>query len=122
MKKENLSSTQTRGYELFKALFGHETRGVSCQELADKFELGKATVLRDLQTMQEAGLAQQLPNKKWRVAPSFGHFAIKMLNNVQAERQRLNEVVQRYGLAEFGTTESAPRFEQEMATAPKVDF
>lgn len=98
MNKDNLSSTQTRGYELFKALFGYEIQGVSCQMLADRFGLGKATVLRDLQTMQEAGLAEQLPNKQWRVAPSFGRHAIKILNEVQRARQKLDEVAQRYGV------------------------
>ncbi|SUO97685.1 helix-turn-helix domain-containing protein [Suttonella indologenes] len=100
MKKENLSSTQTRGYELFKALFGYEMNGVSCQTLADRFGLGKATVLRDLQTMAASGLAEQLPNKQWRIAPSFGRHAIKIFNEVQSARQRLDEVAQRYGLSE----------------------
>lgn len=98
MSKNNLSTTQLRGYETLKALFGHEVEGVSCQELADRFEQNKAAVLRDLQTLQEAGFAEQLPNKNWRVSPTIGREAVKIFNNLQAERARLDEASNRYGI------------------------
>ena len=95
MKTQGLSRTQLRGYETMKALFGHELNGISCQALADRFGAQKAATLRDLQA---AGLAEQLPNKCWRVSPALGREALKIFNAVNQARDRLNETASRYGI------------------------
>ena len=82
MKTQGLSRTQLRGYETMKALFGHELNGISCQALADRFGAQKAATLRDLQALEAAGLAEQLPNKCWRVSPALGREALKIFNAV----------------------------------------
>ncbi|MDO4776321.1 MAG: HTH domain-containing protein [Cardiobacteriaceae bacterium] len=96
MNTNELSSTQLRGYQVMKALFGHEIDGISCQRIADGLGIKKVAVLRDLQTLQAAGLAEQLPNKGWRITAALGREAIKMLNNLNAARDRVDEVLNRY--------------------------
>lgn len=96
MSTNELSSTQLRGYQVMKALFGHEIDGISCQRIADGLGIKKVAVLRDLQTLQAAGLAEQLPNKGWRITAALGREAIKMLNNLNAARDRVDEVLNRY--------------------------
>ena len=98
MKKQELSKTQLRGYETLKALFGHELNGISCQTLADRFGTQKAATLRDLQALEAAGLAEQLPNKCWRVSPALGREALKIFNNVNQAADRLKETASRYGI------------------------
>lgn len=93
-----ISNTQLRGYSILRALFGNEINGISCQELALRSGHQKAVVLRDLQTLQEAGLAEQLINKKWRVSPALGREAVRILNEVQVARERLEEAASRYGI------------------------
>ena len=46
MREPGLSATQLRGYEIFKALFGHELNGISCQTLAERFGAGRAATGR----------------------------------------------------------------------------
>ena len=98
MKTQGLSRTQLRGYETMKALFGHELNGISCQALADRFGAQKAATLRDLQALETAGLAEQLPNKCWRVSPALGREALKIFDAVNQARDRLNETASRYGI------------------------
>jgi len=43
-------------------------------------------------------LAEQLPNKCWRVSPALGREALKMFNAVNQARDRLNETASRYGI------------------------
>lgn len=98
--KENtaISTTQLRGYQTLLALFGHEFSGIECQNLAEKLDGNRSTVYKDLATLREAGLAEQLPNKNWRVSPQIGRAAIKMLNHINETRARADEMVSRYTL------------------------
>lgn len=101
MNNTTLSTTQLRGYKVLKALFGHEVSGISCQRIADGLGLSKVAVHRDLQTLEAAGLAEQLPNKSWRLSAALGREALKMWHALQAVRARLNEVEDRYGLGDI---------------------
>lgn len=109
MKQENLSTTALR---VFRALIGHEGRGISCQEIADGLGLGKTAAYRDLRTIEAAGFAEQLPNKKWRVAPAFGREALKIIHSLQEDRRRLEELERRYGLDSYGADDIQARFPQ----------
>lgn len=100
--KRNIHTSQLRGYEVFKALFGHENIGITCQELAERFNEDKGKIYRDLKTIEEAGLAEQLPNKCWRISPRYGDYAISILNGIQASKTRLDETIRRYGIDRLG--------------------
>lgn len=101
---EPINTTQKRGYAVFRSLFGHENTGISCQQLADLLGYDKAVIYRDLQTLKVVGFAEQLPNKRWRVAPSFGREAFKIVHSVQEARRRLDETAERYGLNDLPAT------------------
>jgi DNA-binding IclR family transcriptional regulator len=75
---------QTRLLSVIETLSGSEVFGKRLKEIAADMQVIESKVLRDLQTMQEAGWAQQLPDGKWRLAAR----AMQVLNNFQ------------YGLAE----------------------
>lgn len=95
-----LSSTQQRVLNTLKALFGHEADGISSKDLASQLDATNSQAFKDLMNLQEAGLAEQLPNKNWRIAPAMGREAIKVMNNIDAARRRLDETANRYGISQ----------------------
>ncbi len=92
------SKSQQRGYRTLKALFGHEFKGISNQDLAKQLSLPPTKTFKDLKNLEQAGLAEQLPDDKWRVSPSLGREALKILNHVNESRQRFDELTSRYGI------------------------
>lgn len=78
------NAAQTRMLNVIETLSGAEVFGMRLKDAAAALQITESTVLRDLQTMQEAGWAQQLPDGKWRLAAR----AMQVLSNFQ------------YGLAE----------------------
>lgn len=94
-----ISTTQQRGYKTMKALFGHETNGITSSELAKQLETSNDRVFKDLVNLQEAGLAEQLPDKTWRIAPALGREAFKVMNALDTARRRLEETASRYGMS-----------------------
>ena len=91
-----LSSSQQRVLNTLKALFGHEITGVTSKELAQRLGTSASQVFKDLMNLQEAGIAEQLPNKNWRISAGLGREAIKILNHINEGRQRVEEVSNRY--------------------------
>ena len=93
-----ISNAQQRALKALKALFGHESSGITSTELAEQLEVTNSQVYKDLINLQAAGLAEQLPNKNWRIAPELGREAFKIMNNMDTARRRLEETANRYGL------------------------
>lgn len=93
-----INATQTRGYKTLKALFGHEISGIECIDLSQQLGQSKAQVYKDLVTLQAAGLAEQLPNKNWRLSSTLAREAVKILHNLDNARQRIDETARRYGI------------------------
>lgn len=91
------STTQQRGYRTLKALFGHEINGITSAELAKKLETSNDRVFKDLMNLQEAGLAEQLPDKTWRISPALGREALKVMNALDTARKRIEETASRFG-------------------------
>ena len=94
-----LSSSQQRVLNTLKALFGHESAGISSTDIAIQLDATNSQAFKDLMNLQEAGLAEQLPNKNWRIAPAMGREAFKIMNNLDTARRRLDETANRYGAA-----------------------
>ncbi len=94
----NISKTQLRGYETQRALFGHEVFGIDCSELAKQLRRDKSQVYKDLATLKEAGLAEQLPDKRWRLSSSLAREAIKIMHGLDSARRRYDEAAGRYGI------------------------
>ena len=97
--QQYVSSSQQRVLRTLKALFGHESSGISSQDLAGQLDTTAAQSYKDLMNLQEAGLAEQLPDKNWRIAPTVGREAFKIMNNLDTARRRLDETANRYGAA-----------------------
>lgn len=97
-KKTYTHAAQLRGYTTLKALFGHETHGISCAVLAQQLGLRNGQVFKDLSTLQAAGLAEQLPNKNWRLSSALAREAIKILHGLDNARRRVDETANRYGI------------------------
>lgn len=99
MKATNyVSTSQQRVLKTMKALFGHEEVGITTQELADKLETSSSRVFKDLKNLEEAGFAEQLPNKNWRISPALGRECFKIMNALDTARRRLDEAFARYGM------------------------
>ncbi len=99
MTDKYTSKSQQRGYRTLKALFGHEFKGISNQDLAKQLSLPPTKTFKDLKNLEQAGLAEQLPDDKWRVSPSLGRESVKILNELDTVRKRVEETAVRYGLA-----------------------
>ncbi len=98
MSKKEISTTQLRGYQTLIALFGHEVTGIECNALAQQLDSSRSQVFKDLTTLEAAGLAEQLPNKNWRISSQLGREAVKIFNHLQESRQRIDEAMGRYGI------------------------
>ena len=92
---------QVRLLTVIEILSGNEVFGMRLKEIAEAVvgsghRTTTATVLRDLQSLQAAGWAQQLDDNKWRLAAK----PIQVLTNFQWGLQnasgKLAEVQQRY--------------------------
>lgn len=97
--KQYVSSSQQRVLSTLKALFGHESAGISSKDIASQLDTTNSQAFKDLMNLQAAGLAEQLPDKSWRIAPAMGREAFKIMNNLDTARRRLDETANRYGAA-----------------------
>lgn len=98
MEKQYINKAQLRGYQTLRALFGYEVSGIECAVLAKQLECSKAQVFKDLSTLQAAGLAEQLPNKNWRLSSALAREAVKIMHGLNNARERVDETANRYGI------------------------
>lgn len=94
--KKNLGNAQLRLLKVIEALSGHEVFGVRLKEVAQAVKASDPTVLRDLQTLQAAGWAMQDESGLWRLHTRLIQIATHFAHGIDAARQRLDEVHQRY--------------------------
>lgn len=90
------STTQQRVLRTLKALFGFEITGITTQDLAKRLEMSSSKTFKDLKNLEEAGFAEQLQNKKWRVSPNLGKEALKILKHIDEHQKYFDDVVNRY--------------------------
>lgn len=90
------STTQQRVLRTLKALFGFEVTGITSADLAKHLNTSNDRCFKDLKNLEEAGFAEQLPNKKWRISPNLGKEALKILKRIDEHQQYFDEVVNRY--------------------------
>lgn len=92
------STTQQRVLRTMKALFGHEVTGITTQDLAKRLEMSASKTFKDLKNLEEAGLAEQLPNKNWRISSNLGRESLRIVNNIHAMARRIDETAERFGV------------------------
>lgn len=93
---KKFNAAQLRLLKVIETLSGNEVFGLRLRDVAQAVKASDPTVLRDLQTMEEGGWAQQMEDSKWRLAAR----PIQCLTNFQWGLQsagiKLADVQQRY--------------------------
>jgi DNA-binding IclR family transcriptional regulator len=89
-------NAQTRLLAVIEALSGREVFGLRLKDLAAAVGAAEHAVLRDLRTMESAGWAQQLPDRKWRLAARPIQCFHNFQQGLHEAGQRVAEVRQNY--------------------------
>jgi DNA-binding IclR family transcriptional regulator len=89
-------SAQTRILVVIEALSGHEVFGARLKDIAAAVGIGEHTALRDLQALAVAGWAEQMPDKKWRLAARPIQCFLNFQHGLNEASQRVAEVRQNY--------------------------
>jgi len=91
-------SAQARLLAVVEALAGHEVLGLRLKEVVDAIALPVAasTVLRDLETLAEAGWAQQTSDSRWMLASRPYQLLHHFYGGLKAIRDRAAEVSSNY--------------------------
>lgn len=92
------NEAQTRGYKVLLLLSGKEFTGIASGEIAKALKTDPANITRDLRILQEAGLAEPLPedSKRWRLGPKLVQIANAFKAHLSEVQRRASEVEQRY--------------------------
>ena len=90
-------SAQRRSYKILLHLAGHEFDGLANADIAKSLSENPATVLRDLQVMQDVGLAEQIEQTgRWRLGPKLVQIALRFQVQMGRAEDRLNETRRRF--------------------------
>lgn len=88
---------QQRVLRLLLLLAGHEITGMAPVEIAKQQGCNASAVTRDLANLQEAGLAEQVPETgRWRLAPQIVQIALRHMAAVERAQTRLDEIRNRF--------------------------
>lgn len=91
------NEAQQRILRLVGTLAGHEITGLMPSEIAKAQQCSAPMVTRDLANLQEAGLAEQVPETgRWRLAPELVQIALKHMAALDRAETRLAETRNRY--------------------------
>lgn len=87
-----------RPIRLLFLLQGHVFDGVRLRHLAEALETTPSTTLRDLQMLEDEGVAERIPGRDeyWRLAPRLVQLAKAHDQELMRLRQRIDETEQRY--------------------------
>ncbi|MEW5833628.1 MAG: IclR family transcriptional regulator [Pseudomonadota bacterium] len=91
-----INGAQQRVLKTLALLCGHEVFGLKPTEIAKGVGTSLSNVTRDLANLREAGFAEPLENGFWRVTPRVGQLFLRMLNALDAARDRVEETRQRF--------------------------
>jgi DNA-binding IclR family transcriptional regulator len=86
------NAAQTRLLDVIEALSGNEVFGARLRDIAAAVHAGEHSVLRDLQTLETAGWAQQMPDKKWRLAAKPVQIFANFQHGLFEASRRVDEV------------------------------
>lgn len=90
-------SAQRRSYKIILLLAGHEFDGMANADVASALNANQATTLRDLQVMQDVGLAEQIEQTgRWRLGPKLVQIALRYQVQMGRAEDRLNETRRRF--------------------------
>lgn len=87
-----------KAYRYFVVLAGHEIEGLRPGQIAKAAGVGPATVTRDLRTLKDEGVVEQVPGMedRWRLGPRVIQVARAHDLGMERMTARLAEIKQRY--------------------------
>lgn len=96
-KTNYTNNAQQRILKVLLALFGNEFAGLSVTEISKQLTLSMPNVVRDLDNLHTAGLAEQdQVTGRWRLTPRLPQKALVMLSALESAQTRLDETRNRY--------------------------
>lgn len=86
--------------ELFRLLTGHEVLGLAPGEIAKGLGVSPSWVSINLPALEaETAFVERVAGtNRWRLGVPFVRMALTVMTNLNAERQRLEDTAQRYGV------------------------
>jgi len=91
-----INAAQQRVLKMLLRLAGHEIEGLAPSELATALRTSASNVTRDLANLHEAGLAEKLPNDRWRLTPRIVQISVAAGSAFAAAQDRLDEARLRF--------------------------
>lgn len=91
-----INVAQQRALRTLLILADHDLDGLTPGEIARQLDTLPSNTTRDLANLRLAGLAEMLPNGRWRIAPRVAELALTLQRNLDKARQRLDETQRRY--------------------------
>lgn len=91
-----INAAQQRALRTLLILAERDLDGLTPGEIARQLETLPSNTTRDLANLRLAGLAEMLPNGRWRIAPRVAELAQTLQHNLDKARQQLDEIQRRY--------------------------
>jgi DNA-binding IclR family transcriptional regulator len=87
---EKLNS-QERVFEIIRQLCENHVSGLTNKELAALIKTSEANICRDMALFENNGWVVRGSGARWRLSPTFGGFAGRIMRSYQEARLRLTE-------------------------------
>jgi len=89
-EKERLSS-QERVFEIIRQLCANHVAGLTNKDLAAAVKTSEANICRDMALFEKNEWVIRGGGARWRLSPTFGGFAGRIMRSYQEARLRLTE-------------------------------
>lgn len=96
MSEKYTNAAQQRILRTLLILAEHALDGVTPGEIARQLNTLPSNTTRDLANLRLAGLAEVMPNGRWRIAPRLVELALALQRSLDSAQRRLEETRRRY--------------------------
>lgn len=91
-----INVAQQRALRTLLILADHDLEGLTPGEIARQIDTLPSNTTRDLANLRLAGLAEVMPNSRWRIAPRLVELALALQRSLDSAQRRLEETRRRY--------------------------
>jgi predicted DNA-binding transcriptional regulator YafY len=92
-------NSQERVFEITKTLYENHVSGLTNKELAVSLQTSEANICRDMALFERYGWVTRGVGSRWRLSPTFGGIAGRIMRSYQEAKLRLTEEEARYASA-----------------------
>jgi DNA-binding MarR family transcriptional regulator len=96
MSEKYINAAQQRVLRTLLTLAEHDLDGLLPGEIARNLDTLPSNTTRDLANLRLAGLAESLPNGRWRIAPRLVELALALQRSLDSAQRKLEETRRRY--------------------------